>query len=276
MSPVAIGVMVVSAIGMFFGLSKQKAGVSWGKPVATVCAIVALGCAVSQIFSSKGPSMMKIREREMAYQMIGAQKLGMYLAEKFSGSKAVIIVEPQLGAVDPDSAASAQVEGLKEGFGGSIEVVAEISPTIPDSAKNAFSNEMAPMAEGEGGPEGGEMLPPLEFWFTGKLFDQLVTDNKDKCNLIITTIGLPMDLGAMKFWKMKDRPKLALASGSVYELKAAIKQQMVVAAVTYNPKAVYDEKAPPSNLDAAFDKRFLLVTSENVDEVAGAHKDLFK
>jgi len=203
--------------------------------------------------------------------------LGMYLGERFSGSKAVIIVEPQFGsAADPDSAASAQVDGLKEGFGGRIEIVAEISPKIPDSAKNAFSQEMAPMAEGEGGPEGGEMLPPLEFWFTGKLFDQLVTDNKDKCDLIITTIGLPMDLGAMKFWEMKDRPKLALASGSVYELKQAIKKGVIVGAVTYNPKAVYDEKPPPSDLDAAFDKRFLLVTPENVDTVAREHRDLFK
>ena len=275
MSPVAVAVMVVAAIGMFFGLSKQKAGVAWGKPVAVLCALVALGCAVSQIFSGKGPSMMKIREREMAYQMIGAQKLGMYLAEKYAGSKAVIIVEPKLGGSADAEGGNAQVAGLKEGLGGKVEVVAEISPEIPASAKNAFSQEMAPMAEGEGGGA-GEMLPPLEFWFTAKLFDELVTKNKDKCDLIITTIGLPMDLGAMKFWKMKERPKLALASGSVYELKAAIKSKMVVAAVTYNPKAVYDEKAPPSSLDAAFDKRFLLVTPEGVDTIAAEHKDLFK
>lgn len=270
MSKMAIVIMLIAAGGMIFGLSKQKAGAAWGKPLAVVCAIVALLCAVGNIFSSGGPDVTEVRNREMAYQEVGAQKLGMYLAEKFPGGKAVIIVEPTLnaGAAKP----SAVVDGLKKGFGTNITVVEEVSPAIPESAKNAFSEEM-PMNEGG---EGGEMLPPLEFWFTAKIFDELVKKNSDKCDLIITTIGLPMDLGAMKFWTMKDRPNLALASGSVYELKKAIAGKAIVAAVTYNPKAVYDEKPPPSDLDAAFDKRYLLVTPENVATVAGEYGDLFK
>jgi len=80
----------------------------------------------------------------------------------------------------------------------------------------------------------------------------------------------------MKFWTMKKRPDLALASGSVYELKKAIAGKAIVAAVTYNPKAVYDEKPPPADLDAAFDKRYLLVTPDNVLTVAGEYGDLFK
>jgi len=271
MSKVAIVIMLIAAGGMIFGLSKQKAGAAWGKPLAVVCAIIALLCAVGNIFSSGGPDVGQVREREMAYQEIGAHKLGLFLAEKYSdGAKAIIIVEPTLGA--GATKPSAVLDGLKKGFGTAITVVDEISPAIPESAKNAFSEEM-PM--GEGG-EGGEMLPPLEFWFTAKIFDDLVKKNADKCDIIITTIGLPMDLGAMKFWTMKKRPDLALASGSVYELKKAIAGKAIVAAVTYNPKAVYDEKNPPADLDAAFDKRYLLVTPDNISTIAGQYGDLFK
>lgn len=270
MSKLAIVIMLIAAAGMIFGLSKQKAGAAWGKPLAVVCAIVALLCALGNIFTSGGPDVAQVRDREMAYQKIGAQKLGLFLAEKYSGAKAIIIVEPTLsaGAVKP----SAVLDGLKAGFGTSITIVEEISPDIPESARNAFSEEM-PMDEGG---EGGEMLPPLEFWFTAKIFDEMVKKNTDKCDLIVTTIGLPMDLGAMKFWTMKKRPNLALASGSVYELKKAIAGEAIVAAVTYNPKAVYDEKNPPADLDAAFDKRYLLVTPENIASVAGQYGDLFK
>ncbi len=271
MSKVSIIVMVVAAIGMIFGLSKQKGGAAWGKPVAVLCAIVALCCAVGHIFTSGGPNMMKVREREMAYQMIGAKKLGMVLAEKHAGANAIIIVEPSAGG--PNETTDAMLAGLREGLGSGITIVEEIAPEIPAAAMKQFAQDMGPM-EGEGGGE--EMLPPLEFWFTAKLFDELAEKNKSKADMIITTIGLPMDLGAMKFWKMKDRPKLALAGGSVYDLKRAIKDGMVVAAVTYNPKAVYDEKAPPSDLDAAFDKRYLLVTSDNIDQIASEHTDIFK
>ena len=48
-----------------------------------------------------------------------------------------------------------------------------------------------------------------------------------------------------------------------------------VAAVTYNPNAVYDNKPIPKDPKEAFDKRFLLVTPENFESIKSAHANLF-
>jgi len=279
MNKVAIVIMVIAAIGMFFGLAKQKQGKLWGRPMAVVCAIVALLCALSHIVSSRSPSMATVLDREMGYQKISGQKLGMLLAEKHNGAKAIIIVQPSLSK-DAASRPNAVVEGIKEGLGSKVTVVAEVAPTIPESAKKQFMTEMPPPPGQEGGPgaPGGdpaEVVPPMEFWFTAELFDALVAKYKGQIDMVITTIGLPQEPGAMTFWNLQPRPKLAITGGSVYKLKKAIKSGAVVAAVTYNPKAVYDEKPPPSDLDKAFDKRFLLITPENLDKIAAEYGEVF-
>jgi hypothetical protein len=270
----AILIMIIAAVGMIFGLSKQKAGAPWGKPLAVVCALIALLCAVSHIVGGRGPSMTTVIEREMTYQKVSAQKLAMYLADKHAGAKALVVIQPT-GGQDRENPL---VAGLKEGFGGKIEIVQVLEPEIPEEAKKMFAAEMPPAPEegGAGGPGAGEeVVPPLEYWFTPALFDKIAEDSKDQADMIITTIGLPQDPASMRFWAMDPRPKLAVVSGSVYKLKKAIKSGAIVGAVTYSPAAVYEDKPPPGDIDKAFDKRFILVTPENVDDVAAKHGDLF-
>lgn len=274
MSPIAIAIMVVAGIGMIVGLSKQKTGAVWGKPVAIVCIIIALATALMNIVkTSSGGNTAQIVEREQLFQKIGTQKLGMYLAEKYPGAKALIVTEPRIGTAA--SRPNILVEGLKEGFGGKITVVEEVSPEVPQNAAKAFAAEMPAMEGGEGGME-GEMLPPLEYWYTAAVLEALLEKYKGQYDMIVTTIGLPQDANRMKLWKAKDKPKVAIANGSVYELKGPIKAAMIVGAITYNPKAEYDDKPVPKDLDEAFNKRFLLLTPENIDEVASAHGDIFR
>jgi len=270
---VRIVIMVAAAWGMFHGLQKQKAGVRWGKPMAIACALLALLVALSHTASQRGPSIKNIVNREMAYQRVSARKLGMHLAQKYANSNAIIIVQPSVTGGDADRE-NALVEGLKEEMEDAINIVGEVSPDIPAAAKQAFAMEMPPEGE-EGGEAGAEMLPPLEYWFTAELFDKLVKRHCKQADLIITTIGLPQDLKKMKFWMMKNRPKLAVAGGSVYELKKPIKAKAVVAAITYSPQAVYEDKPPPDDLEEAFKKRFLMVTPENIDQIASQYPDLF-
>jgi hypothetical protein len=130
------------------------------------------------------------------------------------------------------------------------------------------------MEGGEGGME-GEMLPPLEYWYTASLVNKLLDKYDGKYDMIVTTIGLPQDAKRLDIWKGDKKPKVALASGSVYELRGAIKSGAIVAAVTYNPQAEYDDKPVPKDLDEAFNKRFLLLTPENIDQIASKHPDIF-
>ncbi len=274
MGPAAIGIMVVAGIGMLVGLAKQKAGATWGKPLAVACIVVALATALMNIVkSTTGGGTGEIVEREQLFQKIGTKKLALYLAEKYPGAKALILTEPRLGA--QANKPNILVEGLKEGFGTKITVVAEISPDIPKNAANSFAAEMPSAEGGEAGME-GEMLPPLEYWYTGALLQKLLDKHAGTFDMLVSTIGLPQDANRMKIWKSKNKPKVVIANGSVYELKSAIKNGMIVGAVTYNPKAEYDDKPVPKDLDEAFDKRFLLLTPETVDEVASQHGDIFR
>lgn len=241
-----------------------------GACAAAACLVVLI--CLTPLLPSRGPAMMKLREREMAYQEIGYRKLGEFLAERHAGARALIITEPSLQGIEARPA-SVQLSGLRRGFGDKIDIVAAVSPKVPDSASSAFAAEYGSKQRGG---QAGEMLPPLEFWYTAEIFDDIVARYTSECDLIVTTIGLPMQSERMRYWTMPNKPALALASGSIYELKQAIKTGTIVGAITYNPKAVYDEKAPPTDLDAAFDKRFLLVTPENVDTVARKHSDLFR
>ncbi len=260
---ILIAAMVASAIGMMYGLSKQKAGALWGKPVATICAIIALGCALGHIaLTSGGQDTQKIVQIEREYQRISGEKLGRYLAEAHPDAVALIIADPSTPNT-PD-APDALLDGIKQGLGEKVRISAEVRPQIPEAVKKQFAGETP-----EGMPA-EEALPPMEFWFTAAMMDSIIAKDGKGCDLIITTIGLPTDMAKMKFWRSapSNGTKLAIARGSVYELKRAIAQKLVTAAISFNPNAVWDDKSPSSDLDEAFAKRYLLITPENVEELA--------
>lgn len=273
MSIVQVVIMVVAGIGMIVGLSKQKAGAEWGKPMAIACIVVALAAALwSSVKTLGGGNTQDVVDREITFQKIGGKKLGMHLAEKYSGGKVLILTEPRLGA--QAGKPNPLVEGLKEGLAGKLTVVAEVSPEVPADKAKAFAAEM-PM---EGAPPGGmpgEMMPPLEYWYTSKIFDELI-GKQSGFDMLVTTIGLPQDARNSKILRDKSRPKIAVLNGSIYDLKGAIKPDMIVAAITYNPKAVYDDKPVPRDLDEAFNKRFLLVTPDTLSQVTSTNPDIFR
>jgi len=263
---------VVAGIVMVFGMAKQKAGVDWGRPLAITCAIIALVCAIGQIVvrtTGIGKGSGGIAKTELYYVQISMEKLGQYLAEKCPGAKVLVIQDPETKT--SSERRKIALEGLKKGLGSKATVTATESPKIPKNAKGM----MGEMGMGAGGPE-GEMLPPMEYWLTPAAFDALVKKHSD-CNLVVSTIGLPSQFGKMKLWRSVQSKKLkvALGGGSIFELRKLFLGKYLVAAVAYNPKAVYDDSKPPSNLDEAFRKRYLLITPENVAQLAKEYTGLF-
>ena len=57
-------------------------------------------------------------------------------------------------------------------------------------------------------------------------------------------------------------------NGYISMLGAAIKSGLIPAAITHNPDARYTEDPAPDDMQAAFDVRYLLITTKNVDEIA--------
>lgn len=263
-----IVVMILAAIVMVWGLAKQKAGVEWGKPVATLGAIVALICALAQMFSGGGSSPKKIMESQLEFTKISTVKMGSYLADKYPGAKAVVLTAPapSVEANGKDQATEAMLEGLKQGLKGKIDIV-EVVSIQPDMPKG-----MTP-----GDPKAMEFLAiPLEAWFTAEKFDGVVQGHVvGKADMVISLAGLPAEVAKMKFWNLNPRPKLALGSGNIFELQKAIEAGAVSVAITANPKADYEKLSPPSDVEKAFALRFLLVTPENVKQVAADNPGMF-
>lgn len=262
-------VMLVSAGGMVFSLSKQKSGAEWGKPLAIVFALIALVCAIMNITKGGSASTQNLIKNELAYQQIQGEKLGIYLAKKYPDSNVLLLLDPaKKNSTQPDSI----VEGLKKGLG--TLPVKEVYPTIPESDIREYMGDMPP---DEMAME--DMLPPTEIWLKPAAFQDLIFKDGKGCDLVITTIGLPENPQPMtKLWSAikADKLKLAIAVGGVYDLQKAISAGMICAAVSYNPEAPFENKRPPKDLDEAFDKRYLLITPDNLDQITSDHPKLFR
>lgn len=273
-------VMIISGIGSVWGINRQKTGCAWGRPVAMLCAVCAVGAAGWRMTGTNGllnpEDMLRY---DLRYQQAAAWKLGNHLASVCPGAKALVIVDPQLTASAGEHTRSAVtgarqenlLDGLREGFGDKIELVRIIAPELPSHVKQAL--ERVPDMSTQDAPE--PMFMPLEEWFNAEAFDQLIKKHAGGCDLVVSTIGLPQDLGRMAFWTMRKRPKLALTSCSVYNLRRALETGAVISAVSYDPSKVYDDDPPPEDPEAAFQKRYLLLTPQNARSIAQQHADLF-
>ena len=249
-------ILAVAAIGAIVGWSNAKKGVAWGQPMTIVCAIIAIciGGYLSWSNSFGGGQNKSAQAREIEYQKVMTRQLGNYLKDKFAGKKAIIIKDPYSKEDSP------LMVGLNEGLAGALNIVDTIYPEPPKP---------------KGDPE-MEMMDPMETWYTKAVLEKMMK-GKD-ADIIITTIGLPMGVGcAGKDFNancLKGK-KVIFAGGSIYEHGRAFAAGCIAAAVTYKPNAEYDEKPVPKDQQAAFDKRFLLVTAENFKEVMSQHPDIF-
>jgi hypothetical protein len=275
-------IMVVAGIGMIIGLQKEKGGAAWGRPMAIVCIIIAVGAAVFQMMGGggKGGAQGGIEE---AYRNVKGEKLGVYLAGKFAGKKALVLLPPEMpmmgGEQPAEPAYKAVLEGLEKGLGGKVQIVGKIEPKMPEDVKAKLQSAM-----GAGGaPEDMAMMPEGQMWFDVPALDKELASYKGKYDMLICLTSLPgvdmmmpmgggkkpIPIGKLSIMK-DDKVKLVLAEGSINKFGRAIQSQKVVAAVTY--KQNIDEKAyeemPPKELDAAFDMRFVLITPETLSQYA--------
>ena len=264
-------VMIIGGIIAIIGMNKHKQGAGWGQPLAVIGAIVAIIAALWGIKRVvAGDEQKEMRAREFAYQKVQTRMMGKYLAEHFAGKK-VVIVKDAMRYVTIDGDASKVVdyplEGLKEGLGSGMTIVKEILPVQAGGNK-------APAGAPAGMPA---MMMPQSMWYTS---DMLAKDlpAENTYDIIVFLAGAPTDSLSNRS-KVKDifkKKKIALIAGDFRLYPQLFSTGCAVCAVIYNPKAEYDESPMPSNDQKAFDKRFIMLTGDNYQQVIEANSSLFR
>jgi hypothetical protein len=274
--------MLLAAAGMVFGAVKMKQGAEWGKGVTVACAVVALLLAGVHLKSRMGagrPSrkeITKMQEREASYRQISAEKLAADLAKEFPGQKAAVIRTIDMGFGAPDM--EDKIEGLRKGFGEDIEIIEIISPEIPPEVKEQMEHTREMYKQESGGSE----LPPeymMEFgpmmeMLDSAQFNKLTRRVPDEADIVVLLVDFPYDLERMSLLGLK-KTVAGIVNMAQPKMKAAIKQGFIHSVVMVSPEADFRSMDVPKELDEAFARRYLLIDSENIDEIAAKYPSLF-
>jgi hypothetical protein len=220
-------------------------------------------------FFKPDPQRSALRAREIA-----TRGLAEHLARSQPGKSALIISNPFTQR--PDTARTiveteqAGIRGLREGFGKGVTVAAVVFPELKPEARD---NPRALLAD-------VETSTPLSYLVEPEAFDQLAGKHAN-CELIVSLIGLPLEVARCEAWKAEGAPAFALLLpdlriiGDAAAVKAAMKSGKLAAFVLARPGAPGDGTTASRDWKAEFEKRFLLVTAENVEQVMQAHPGLF-
>lgn len=180
------------------------------------------------------------------YSCISTEYLGQFLSESFPNAKSLIIYD----SVSTSKLMEQRIVGLRKGLAGKIEIIKEIGlPTTPPKD-----------------------IPPnmirISDFINADDFNKAIK-KYPKADLIISLIGLPDDIQNMDIWQIEDkkkRPKLAVFGGSIEVLSTAIKANYIQALVVYRQMDKYANQLPPDDLKEAFNRRFILITPQNIKD----------
>lgn len=249
-------VMTGCFVGMVICAKKQHTS-AIAKPLAVGLLLAVVVCTILILTRSLGGGdATALIANEMKFAKSGAFILGQELAKVKPGAKVLVIVNPDS---QMDKRQQVLIEGLKEGFGSAITDVTIKSPNVkkPKLPKGQDPEMMMEM--------------PFEELVKADDINKLLSQNRS-CNIIVSLIGLPMDMANLKIWEQfeddpKKTPRLSLLFGDISMLYPAIKGGLIPACVSYKPDAVYSEDAAPDDMQAAFDVRYILITPKNVDQL---------
>lgn len=237
-------------------------------PALVFVVLVAAGFSL-WFYLKPDPQGNALRVRETA-----TRGLAEHLARTHPGKNALIISNPftqgqgtAKGIVETEQAG---IRGLREGFGKSASVVAVVFPELKAEARE---NPRALLAD-------VETSTPLSYLVEPEAFDQLARQHAN-CEIIVSLIGLPLEVARCEAWKAAGAPRFSLLLpdlriiGDAAVVKSAVKSGKLAAFVLARPGAPGDDTPPGRDWKAEFEKRFLLVTAENVEQVMQSYPGLF-
>jgi hypothetical protein len=212
-------------------------------------------------------------EPALQSRAVATRVLAEHLAKRYPGSKALVLGNPFTQRPDqkPEIYAFDQAElaGFEQGFNqpGSVkEVFPELRPELGRRPESVFIDP--------------KTTTPLSYLVAEDAFDRVIQRNPG-FDLVVSLIGLPLNLPQARFWQENAKARLALLLpdwrmvGNAQAVREALKSEKIAAAVVARPGAIPEEERVEGDYQAAFDRRFLLVTKENIDHLLRSYPHLF-
>ena len=267
--PMAIGIVVA-----LFGMSKQKQGATWGQPLAILGALIAIGSALANVVGqATGNSTNAIADREQRYTFLQGKFLGQEVKKAVPAAKKVVVLVDAMTKYDIYGELLAEpredfaLKGLKEALGAGVDVVT-VCQTIPKRKP-----QMQKM------PDGTEVEMPMTPMDMMQFRDLKALEKDIKgADVFVALSMLPMDASLAQCLGFLKNTKVALLNpgADTDTLKKIFADggkniADVVAVVITKEKAIYDDKIP-SNDQAAFDRRYVLVGKNGYEAALEAAK----
>jgi len=258
---VYVALMIAGLIGIIVCQKKQKTNPN-AQAVAFVFLVVILAGAGGMLYETGifggDREMDRIMGNEIAFAKARSKVLADYIGKTWKGQSAVIITEPH---IDQNKIAKAGLDAMQADLkAAGINVSAVEALNIPEGT--------------------AEEPVPMETALNAKIYNDIFNKHKN-AGIFVIMSQLPFEakeLRNMACWKFDPKKtRVVLVNGEIYNLKAAIAQGIVGAAIAMKtgPNAYDPEKAAPKDVQAAFDTRFILVTPANVKDIAAKNSDLF-
>lgn len=243
--------MIAGFVGIIICKKKQKTFAA-AQGLAVICFIPIIIGAVGFLWLNLGSGEQDaLIANEARFAASRSAKVAAAVKSAFAGKNAVIIVN---AGYDKEDISKAAYDALKAGLEG-VNIVA--------------TEELAVDANN---PE------PIETQIDAKKYNQIFSKYSN-ADVFVITSQMPQDpVEVKKFSVFKGgKAKVALLSSEAGEFGALIQKGKIVAATLskHDEKAIDPDTKAPSDLNAAFDIRYVLVTPANLKEVYGKYKDLF-
>jgi hypothetical protein len=219
------------------------------------------------------PEEAKARSRAVQHRELALRVMAEYLAGQAANQQALVLSNPF--SRKPGQKAevyafeTAGVEGLKQGWGDKVRLLAVAFPELnPAYADNPAAAPIDPRS-----------TTPLSFLTTPDAWDRLAQQHP-QADLWISLIGLPLSLQSLEVWR-QPKPRFALLLpdlrmiGDQAAVLEAFRRGKLAAVVLNRPGAPAEQAAPERDYRAEFERRFLLLTTENLPTVLQLYPQLF-
>lgn len=276
MSLPLLALMIAAGVGAAVGMHLSKSGKALGRVIAFGCALLAVGLAVVGLRSNDQatPALAKSLNR---YSYAAGDVLGRHLAENYAGSRALVLVQPTWSGEEPDILQVAIEEGLKHGMGSSLKLVDVVPVDPPPGYIEQVRNSQMPGMEPPSGAA-ADWIPALarehNRWFSSTYLAALLASREGTFDVLISAVGVPGDFAKSRGLKSSDLPEtIAVLNPPDRSMSRLVDSGVVDALVVMKPSVNpwKDANEAPADVDEAFEKRFLLVTAENLKEMARAY-----